>query len=158
MKKFLLVHVACFIVFTYIFYSCSSSDTNTKDLVIAGTWHLKQEYSNEGEDTPLKEFPLSDCDKETTLEILISGKFIEKNYYKDSSIAGGCGKDSQDTKGNWKESVEGMYLFMYDISNALALKGSTVTIEKGDLVINSIYNDKDLGRGRQLKFIYSRVK
>ncbi len=158
MKKLLRAYTTRWIVLGLIFYSCGSSGAKAPDITIIGTWKLKQEYNNEGGDTPLKEFPLSACDKETTLEILSFGRFAEKSYYEDSSIAGECAKDSQDTKGDWKKSANGMYLFMYDNNNALMLKGSTVTIEKGDLIVYATYTDKDLGPKTKLKFVYARVQ
>lgn len=158
MKRDLLFFTTRLLVLGLIFYSCGSSGTKTKDVAITGVWQLKQEYNNEGGDTPLKEFPLSTCDKATTLEILNSGRFIEKSYYEDSSIAGECVKDSQDTKGDWKRSANGGFLFKYDSNNALSIKGSTVTVEKGELVVYTIYNDKDLGPKTKLRFIYTKVQ
>ncbi len=157
MKRFLLIYLALLVVLIMILYSCGSSGSNGPDVTIAGTWNLVQEYSNEGEGTPLEEFPLSKCNKMTTLEIFDSGRFIEKSYYEDSSISGECAKDSEDTKGDWKKGPNGMFLFIYDKNNALFLKGSTVTVEKGNLVVTSVYTDGDLGSGTILKFMYSRV-
>ncbi|GAA4275047.1 hypothetical protein U6A24_16910 [Aquimarina gracilis] len=158
MRKLLRAYATRWIVLLLIFYSCGSSGAKAPEVTITGSWKLIQEYSNEGEDTPLKEFLLSTCDKETTLEIFDTGKFLEKSYYENSSMAGECAKDSQDTNGKWKKSTNGMYLFMYQKNNALMLKGATVTIEKGNLVVNAIYNDKDLGPKTQLRFIYARVQ
>ncbi|MBP2833361.1 hypothetical protein J8281_14290 [Aquimarina sp. U1-2] len=138
--------------------SCGSSDTHTQENSIIGKWKLQQEYSNEGRDTPLKEFPLSQCDKETTLEVLDTGIFVEKNYYEDSSIGGECGKDSQDTRGGWKKSSPNTYLFTYDKSNPLLLRRSVVNVVRGDLIVNVTYNDRDLGPNTKVKFIYAKVQ
>ncbi|MBQ0735210.1 hypothetical protein [Aquimarina celericrescens] len=156
--KLLLVYIVRFIMLSLIFCSCGSSGSNTQDISITGKWKLQQEYTNAGQDTPLKEFPLSSCDMQTTLEVLNTGKFIEKNYYEDSSIGGECGKDSQDTKGDWKKSNDGKYLFLYDKNNPLKLRGSLVSIENGNLVVNCVYNDRDFGPNTKLKFIYARVQ
>ncbi len=158
MKKLLRTYAARFVALGLIFYSCGSSGADTPEVTISGTWKLKKEYNNEGENTPLKEFPLSTCDKATTLEIFSTGRFIEKSYYEDSIIIGECAKDSQDTKGDWEKSANGKYLFMYDNNNALSVKGATVTIEKGDLIVNMIYHDKDLGPKTKLRFIYAKVQ
>ncbi len=158
MKKLLPVFATRLLMLGLIFYSCGSSGANAPEVSIVGIWKLKQQYNNAGGDTPLKEFLLSECDKTTTLEIFKNGRFVEKSYYENSSIAGECAKDSQDTKGNWKKNTNGHYLFMYDSNNALSLKGSTVTIIDGDLVINAVYNDKDLGPKTKLRFVYARVQ
>ncbi|MCK8523215.1 hypothetical protein M0D21_16670 [Aquimarina sp. D1M17] len=157
MKKLLLVYTLRFFAFCILMCSCGSGGNNTPETTIIGVWKLKQEYSNEGGDTPLKEFPLSNCDKATTLEILKSGRFVEKSYFESSNLLGDCSKDDQETKGDWKRNPEGMFLFIYDKNNILSLVGSVVTIENGNLVVSTVYNDRDLGPRTKLKFIYSKV-
>ena len=157
MQKLLLSYVARLTMLGVLFFSCGSGGTKTQNITIVGTWKLKQEYSNEGGDTPLKEFPLSTCDKATTLEIMKSGRFVEKSYYENSSIAGECAKNSSDTRGDWKKGPGGMFLFVYDKDNTLSLIGSKVTLENGELIISAVYTDRDMGPRTKLKFIYSKV-
>ncbi len=156
MKKLLPVCVALLV--TLGIYSCNNSGANTPEIIIDGTWQLKQEFSNEGEHTPLKEFPLSDCDKQTTLEIFPCGKFIEKSYYDDLGTGGECIMDTEETKGKWKNETDNTFIFTYNNSNALLIRKSQVTIQNKDLVIVSVYNDPDLGPKTTLKFIYTKSK
>ncbi len=158
MKKLLPTYAAHLIVLTLMLCSCVSSGTHYPEVTLEGTWQLKQQYNNEGEDTPLKEFPLSDCNKNTTLEISDNGRFIEKNYYEDSNISGECAKDSADTKGDWKKGSNDMFVFIYDKNSAVLFKGATVTVENGDLIVSAIYHDRDFGPRTILKFMYSRIK
>ncbi|WP_109301903.1 hypothetical protein [Aquimarina sp. AU474] len=159
MKKLLLAPMMWLAVLSVLFYSCGSSGAKVPESTIVGTWQLTQEFNNEGRDTPLKEFPLSHCDKKTTLEIMESGRFIEKSYYKSLSIAGECVKDNRETKGIWRKGNQdqGVFLFIYDPDTALSIKGSTITIENGNLIVLAVYNDIDLGPRTKLKFIYSKV-
>ncbi len=159
MKKLLLAPMMWLAVFSVLFYSCGSSGAKIPESTIIGTWQLRQEFNNEGNDTPLTEFPLSQCDKATTLEIMESGRFVEKSYYKSSSIAGECIKDNRETKGVWRKGKQdqGMFFFIYDKDTVLSLKGSKITIENGNLVVLTVYNDQDLGPRTKLKFIYSKV-
>ncbi len=158
MKNFLCIGVLRFTVLIFILclFSCESSSLNTSEITLTGTWFLKQEYSNEGGDTPLKEFLLSDCEKKTTLEILDNGKFIEKSYYSDLGTGGECLKDSEDTVGNWEKNPEGEINITYDENDTFNFTKSEVRIEKGYLIVTLVYDDPDLGLKTVLKFIYTK--
>ncbi len=157
MKKFLLFHVALLALTSWIMGSCDVENRNTSEITIVGAWQLKKEFTNQGENTPLKEFPLSECDKKTTLEVLENGRFLEKSYYDDLTVRGECLKDTEETMGRWKRGSGDVFFFAYYKSEAILFSKSEVKIENGDLIITSTYNDPELGYGTILKFIYTKM-
>ncbi len=159
MKKFLLGYIGrlTVLILMSFLYSCANNVSNTSETTFTGKWQLKKEYSNEGVDTALKEFPLSACDKSTILEIMPNGKFVEKSYYEDTGTGGECIKDNQDTKGKWKKGRGDFFRFVYDENDSFLFKKSKITIENGDLIVALVHNDPDLESETILKFIYSRV-
>lgn len=158
MNKLLLVYVTLLAVTLLGVYSCGRKDSNTSKISIVGIWQLKQEFSNEGEDLPLEEFPLSSCEKLTTLEVLLDGKFIEKSYYNDFGTGGECIKDTEDTKGNWEKESNGTFYFTYNQNDVLLFNKAEVTLKNGNLVITIEYDDPDLGYEVLLKFIYTKKR
>ena len=76
MKRFLLIYILLLILILFGTYSCKNNDPSTSKSTIVGIWKLEQEFSNNGNSDQLKEFPLSSCDKMTTLKVLKSGKYI----------------------------------------------------------------------------------
>jgi len=157
MDKFLRTNSARLVVLILMVYSCGSSYASACQERITGKWQLRHEYNNEGEGTPLKEFPLSKCDKQTTLEILNNGRFIEKSYYESSSLAGECAKDTEETTGDWKKTSGNGFTFLYDKNIVVTPIESKVSIEKGKLKVTLAYNDSDSGHKITLKFIYVRI-
>ncbi|WP_103068933.1 hypothetical protein [Aquimarina sediminis] len=157
MNKHLPVYVTLFAVALFGVYSCGKDKPNTSAASIVGIWQLKQEFSNEGEDTPLEEFPLSACEKLTTLAILKNGRFVEKSYYTDFGTGGECIKDTEDTHGNWEKESNGDFYFTYDQSNILLFNKSDVKLENENLVVLIEYDDPDLGYEIMLKFVYSKT-
>ncbi|PKV48940.1 hypothetical protein ATE84_0956 [Aquimarina sp. MAR_2010_214] len=156
MKRLLPVYITFLVLTLFGIYSCGKSDSNTSDIMIVGMWQLKQEFSNEEENAPLEEFPLTSCEKMTTLEVLLNGRFIEKNYYDDFGTGGECIKDTEDTRGNWKKESDGTFYFIYDKSEILLFNKSYVTIKNGNLVVTIEYDDPDLGYETTLKFVYAK--
>lgn len=137
-------------------YSCVSNNSNSIETKIIGVWQLEREFSNEEEDGPLKEFLLSSCEKLTTLEVLMNGRFIEKSYYEDFGTGGECVKDTWGIQGDWEKGSEGTFNFKYDKNNILFFDNSTVAIENGKLIISIVYYDSDLRYKTMLKFIYTK--
>ncbi|WP_109851060.1 hypothetical protein [Aquimarina sp. AU58] len=156
MKRLLPAYATFLVLTLFGIYSCGKGDSNASNIMIVGIWQLKQEFSNEEENAPLEEFPLSSCEKMTTLEVLKNGRFIEKNYYDNFGTGGECIKDTEDTHGSWEKESEGIFYFMYDKSEILLFNKSYVTVKNGDLVVTIEYDDPDLGYETTLKFIYSK--
>ncbi|GAA4279410.1 hypothetical protein [Aquimarina mytili] len=159
MEKFLLVYTTRVVILCLLLclYSCENNTSNPLEANVVGKWQLEKEFSSEGSDVPLKEFPLSACDKETVLEIMENGIFIEKSYYEDLGTGGECIMDNQDTIGKWKKGRGNFFLFTYDKKDNLSFKKSRITIENENLVVALLHNDPDLDSETFLKFIYSKV-
>ncbi len=156
MKRLLLIYIVLSILILFGTYSCKNNDSNTSKTTIVGIWQLEQEFSNDGNSDQLKEFPLSLCDKMTTLNIFKSGKFIEKSYYDDFGTGGECIKDTEETQGIWEKGSIGVFHFMYDKNNILSFTKSDVVLKNGKLEITIDYEDPDLEYKTMLKFIYSK--
>lgn len=154
MKRLLLVYIVLLILFGT--YSCKNNDSNTSKNTIVGIWQLEQEFSNDGNSDLLKEFPLSSCDKMTTLNIFENGKFIEQSYYDDFGTGGECIMDTEETKGIWKEGSNGIFYFTYNKNNILIFTKSDVVLKNGKLEITIEYEDPDLEYKTILKFIYTK--
>ncbi|MEW7289415.1 hypothetical protein [Aquimarina sp. 2304DJ70-9] len=159
MDKFLLGYTERLTVLILLLFlcSCANNVSNTLETTFTGKWQLKKEYSSEGVDASLKEFPLSACDKNTILEIMSNGKFIEKSYYEDTGTGGECIKDNQDIHGKWKRGRGNYFRFVYDEEDNFLFKKSKITIENGDLIVALVQNDPDFESETMVKFIYSKV-
>ncbi len=162
MEKFLLgfaTRLGALYLMLFLF-SCednTSPPTTTSEATIEGTWILSKEHSHEGDEDQFKEFPLSNCDKKTTLEITSNGRFVEKSYFEDPGTGGECIKNNQDIKGRWEKRNDGSFWLIFNENNNLVFEKSKGVIEKGDLIITLQYNDKNLESDTMLKFTYSRV-
>ncbi len=158
MNKLLPTYAMLIVVLFFGMYSCGGNDVNTSDGTIIGTWQLQQEFSNEEEGTPFKEFPLSPCEKLTTLEVLVTRKFVENSYYEDFGTGGECIKHTEETRGKWKEESDGGYNFSYDKKNLLSFTKSDAILKDGNLEVTVVYKDPDVGDNTTLKFIYSKMQ
>ncbi|TPN87942.1 hypothetical protein [Aquimarina algicola] len=158
MKRFLPVYVAFFAVTLLSVYSCEGNNAKTSENTIVGTWQLKQQFVNNEDGKSLEEFPLSSCEKGTTLQVLKWGRFVETSYYDGYGIGGECLKDTEETKGTWIKDKNKTYNFLYDKSNTIAFSSSKVSIEDNNtLVITITYDDRDHDYESTLKFIYTKI-
>ncbi|GGX29823.1 hypothetical protein [Aquimarina muelleri] len=156
MKRLLLVYIAFLNLLFFGVYSCKNNDSNISKATIAGTWQLEEEFSNDENSSQLKEFPLSSCDKMTTLDIFESGKFIEKSYYNNFGTGGECIKDTEEIHGIWKKGYKEIFHFIYDKNNTLFFTKSYVVLKNEKLEVTIQYEDPDLEGETILKFIYTK--
>lgn len=159
MEKLLRFYGARFFMLCIILslFACDKKTVGIDEEKLIGTWKLEQEYNNEGKNTPLKEFPLSDCDKKTTLLITANGNFIEKSYYEDLGTGGECIKDNQDTIGQWTKGKGDSFQFTYPQNENLLFRNSKVVIKDDHLIVTLMQEDSDLGTGTALKFVYVKA-
>ncbi len=158
MKRLLPVCILLFAGFVLMIFSCKRSDPDASSILLIGKWKLKQQFSSEGKNMGFEEFPLSFCEKMTTLEIAIDGSFVEKSYYEDFGTGGECLKDTEETLGNWKKEPDGTINFIYNQKSVLLFTKSDVVLKNGHLVITIAYDDPDLGHETTLQFIYTKVE
>jgi len=109
--------ITCFYLFIVVLIlgSCGSDDDagteQQSNESIIGKWQLVQDFTNDGIGTELGEVELSDCDKESSIEIMGNGDFTNTSV-SDSFLGDGCESDNE--KGTWEESASGKFRLSFN--------------------------------------------